>query len=165
MKAMRVILVLVYVLLVLLLLLGLLTTCFRSCNLPSLPERDVRNIGGNGDVKVTLQWDFYADIDLHVTDPAGEEIDYTNNSSRSGGELDVDNMDGGSGAAENIFWESNPPRGEYNVDLVYYAEKSNTPKEGTCRVTVLLKDQEPKVYEVHMSPNGDSRVHITSFTY
>jgi len=164
MKAMRVILVLVYVLLIILLLLGLLTTCFRSCSLPDLPERDVRNIGGNGDVKVTLQWDFYADIDLHVTDPAGEEIDYTNTSSRSGGELDVDNQDGGSGAAENVFWESNPPRGNYQVDLVYYAEKSSTPKEGTCRVTVLLKDQDAKVYEVHMSPESE-RVHVTDFTY
>ncbi|MBR1449345.1 MAG: hypothetical protein IJ588_11455 [Prevotella sp.] len=169
MKAMRIILVLVYVLLIILLLLGLLLNC-RGCSLPSLPDvpRNVMEIGGNGDLKVTLQWDFYADIDLHVVEPSGEEIDYTNKDSNSGGELDVDDTDGGRGAAENIFWRSNPPRGQYEVSLVYYAEKTSRPesqRHGDCKVTILLKDHEPQVFNVHMSPNNlHEKVPVTTIT-
>ncbi|MBQ8462682.1 MAG: hypothetical protein IJ544_01010 [Prevotella sp.] len=169
MKAMRIILVLVYVLLIILLLLGLLLNC-RGCSLPHLPDGpdDVLNIGGNGDLKVTLQWEFYADIDLHVVEPSGEEIDYTHKHSRSGGELDVDDTSGGRGSAENIFWQSNPPRGQYQVSLVYYAEKTSHPeneRHGDCKVTILLKDHQPQVFNIHMSPNNlRQAVPVTTIT-
>ena len=187
MKGMRIILVLVYVVLVILLLLGLLFNC-RGCSLldrttgdtdrTNVTEEtditevtddteDVINIGGTGNLKVTLQWRFYADIDLHVVEPSGEEIYYQHKTSGSGGELDVDDIDGGPGSAENIFWE-NPPKGQYTVALVYYAEKEDYPinqREGICHITIMQKDQEPRHYTQRLTPsNKNEVVWITNIT-
>ena len=66
--------------------------------------REARNTGQTGDLKVTLLWDFYGDIDLHVMQPNGIVINFSNpQDAATGGALDVDNRQGGKGAAENIF--------------------------------------------------------------
>lgn len=68
-------------------------------------------IASTGDVQITLIWNHDSDMDLHVIDPAGEEIYYANPTSDSGGELDVDAIpdEGEAGPhVENIFW---PPDG------------------------------------------------------
>ena len=166
MKWMRIILVLVYVILIILLLLGLLCTCIGNYNQED-EETEVTRIGGTGDLKVTLQWDFYADVDLHVIEPSGEEIYFQHSSSRTGGELDVDNTEGGPGSAENIFWET-PPHGQYIVALVYYAQKDGYPasqQQGNCTVTIMQKDRETRPYTKRLSPNNLSRaVSITTIT-
>ena len=82
---------------------------------------------GGGDIQVTLQWTGSADLDLHVADPAGEEIYYAHSSSQSGGLLDHDANAGCNGiqdddnAVENVFW---PPRsapvGDYLGWVVVY---------------------------------------------
>ena len=75
---------------------------------------------GGGDVQVTLRWTGPADLDLHVMDPAGEEIYYANAASASGGTLDHDANAGCNGpadddnAVENVFWPSGgAPAGSY----------------------------------------------------
>ncbi len=73
---------------------------------------------GTGDVRVTLTWDNAADIDLHVTDPRGEEIYFGNPQSASGGRLDVDanGLCADDPAVENVFWPTGrAPVGTYNV--------------------------------------------------
>ncbi|MBR3454168.1 MAG: hypothetical protein IKH26_02475 [Bacteroidaceae bacterium] len=115
--------------------------------------REAEQTGQSGNLKVTLRWDFAADIDLHVMQPNGKEIYYKYHKDNStGGKLDVDNRSGGTGAAENIFW-ANPPQGQYLVSLVYFkANKSRTiPQTGTCTVIVLQEGKEPKTYKVEMS--------------
>ncbi len=79
--------------------------------------------GGEGGVQVTLNWSANADIDLHVIDPAGDEVYFSNHPVSSGGDLDRDNQcsDFVLGKPENIFWE-NPPEGTYQVNVVYYAD-------------------------------------------
>ncbi len=75
---------------------------------------------GTGDVRVTLTWDTGADLDVHVTDPAGEEIFFGNRRSASGGELDVDANAGCSSgpAVENVFWPTGEaPTGVYRVSV------------------------------------------------
>lgn len=76
---------------------------------------------GTGDVKITLSFDRLHDLDLHVVEPNGEEISYTNDASATGGRLD---LDAGSlcmpsaANAENIFWPpSGAPAGEYVVSV------------------------------------------------
>lgn len=167
MKAMRIILVLTYIILVILLLLGLLFNTCRSCRMPSLPETttllppdeppvehevidEAQGVGQDGQLKITLLWDFYADVDLHVKEPGGTEIYFNHKHSTSGGFLDVDNTDGGQGSAENVFWE-NPPIGNYEVSLVYYKKGSQTPTGGNCKVVVFNKDQQPQVFTVPLS--------------
>ena len=82
--------------------------------------REARNTGQTGDLKVTLLWDFYGDIDLHVMQPTGFEIYYSHpQDAVTGGALDVDNREGGEGSAENIFWP-NPPKGKYQVYLHFF---------------------------------------------
>ncbi len=79
---------------------------------------------GTGDVQVTLSWDADSDVDLHVVDPAGEEIYYGHPNAASGGTLDLD-----SNAAcaldhvrnENITWPvGRGPRGHYTVRVDYW---------------------------------------------
>jgi len=91
---------------------------------------------GTGDVQITLTWRDSNDLDLHVVDPSGEEISYTNDMSESGGILDVDaNAGCGSTSAsprENVFWPpGTAPTGPYTVRVVYYSgcTEPNTPSQ------------------------------------
>jgi hypothetical protein len=73
---------------------------------------------GTGDIQVTLRWTSVDDLDLAVTDPAGQIVYYANPSVASGGQLDVDANAGcgesDSSPIENIFWPpSQAPQGQY----------------------------------------------------
>lgn len=74
---------------------------------------------GTGDVQITLQWNTNADLDLHVVDPYGEEINFSHRAAASGGQLDVDsNYPCGQNLyyVENVFWPSGrAPSGTYRV--------------------------------------------------
>jgi hypothetical protein len=121
----------------------------------------VDTIGGRGRLKVTLMWNFFGDIDLHVTQPGGVEIYFDHNQDPdTGGFLDVDNRVGGSQSAENIFWE-NPPKGEYKVELVYFKDSGKQPSEGTCRVVVLEEGKDPKIFDVYMSQLNERKLVTT----
>lgn len=75
---------------------------------------------GTGSLQVNLSWDTGGtDVDLHVIEPGGFEIYYSQKiSSTTGGELDRDDTDGF--GPENIFWE-NAPDGTYRVSVVYFS--------------------------------------------
>jgi hypothetical protein len=78
---------------------------------------------GTGDVQVTLTWQAEVDVDLYVTDPAGDTVYYGNRSVLSGGELDRDNMCGDFewGRPENVYWpQAGAPAGTYTVKVRYY---------------------------------------------
>ena len=112
--------------------------------------REAEQTGQSGNLKVTLLWDFNADIDLHVMQPDGLEVYYKFPLDPfTGGQLDVDNRRGGSGAAENIFW-ADPPSGQYKVSIVYFKAGKTTPKTGTCTVIVMQEGKEPKTFKVEM---------------
>ncbi|MBQ8656973.1 MAG: hypothetical protein IJ527_07995 [Prevotella sp.] len=118
--------------------------------------RQAEQVGNNGQLKITLLWDFLADIDLHVLQPNGNEIWFRNLKDVStGAQLDRDNKNGGQGAAENIYWQ-NPPRGAYKVALKYYGKSMSTGKleSGVCTVVVFQAGKQPKTYKVNMSQKG-----------
>lgn len=71
-----------------------------------------------GDLQFNLTWNTANDIDLHVIEPGGNEIDWTNTVSASGGELDVDDVSGY--GPENIFWAATVPAGTYSVFVENY---------------------------------------------
>lgn len=79
---------------------------------------------GSGDVQISVSWSGASDVDLRVTDPAGELIYFDNPSSASGGTLDLDSnasctIDGVN--SENIVWPAgHAPHGDYQVTLVYH---------------------------------------------
>ncbi|MDR1259042.1 MAG: hypothetical protein LBK65_07190 [Tannerellaceae bacterium] len=75
-------------------------------------------ISGFGEIKVTLTWDFVADVDLHVIEPSGHRIYFGDKYSLTGGFLDFDNTV--AYGPENIYWED-APEGTYEVYLDHYA--------------------------------------------
>lgn len=124
---------------------------------------EASEIGGNGDLKVTLLWDFPGDIDLHVEQPNGKQIYFMNkNDSQTGGSLDVDNRIGGAGSAENIFWE-NAPQGTYRVWIHYYGPSKNSGQtgSGTCNVVLMRKGQQARTFQTNMSSLGEKASIVT----
>lgn len=106
---------------------------------------------GTGDIQVTLRWTSVDDLDLAVTDPAGEVVAFFNPSVPSGGQLDVD-ANAGCGSSttspiENIFWPTGEaPTGNYSlsVNLFTRCEPSNTPIAFSVR---LLVQGETRTFE------------------
>lgn len=74
---------------------------------------------GTGDIYATLTWNKEADIDLWLIEPNGNKIYYGNSTSTSGGELDYDNTY--AYGPENIFYNTTPPSGKYEVWVHYYS--------------------------------------------
>ncbi len=134
------------------------------------PRRDeqqerARRVGANGKLKVTLLWDFYGDIDLHVTEPGGNKVWFKKRAnSATGANLDVDNRRGGRGAAENIAW-SNPRNGKYQVRLNYYSKSTlnNIAQAGQCTVVVFINGN-ARSYRVPMYRVGQNQV-VCNFSY
>ncbi len=119
-----------------------------------------RTIGNSGELKITLLWDFYADIDLHVLQPNGNKIYYSAKQDlQTGGALDVDNTAGGSGSAENIYW-SQPPQGNYDVFIHYFAKKG-IPETGECTVIVFQEGKDPVTYKTEMQTVNEQKHIVT----
>jgi hypothetical protein len=120
--------------------------------------------GGGGAVQVSLTWWSEVDLDLHLVDPSGEEIYFNHKTSASGGYLDVDDTDGGTPsnpAIENIYFESNAPRGTYTVDVVYYSGSG----AASFRVlTIIDGASSGEPYTGSLSSAGQE-VRVSSFTY
>ncbi|MFN8671439.1 MAG: hypothetical protein U0457_05045 [Candidatus Sericytochromatia bacterium] len=91
----------------------------------SIKEK-VKKQGGRveGDLRCSLSWFNYDDLDLHMKEPANYEIYYSNRGTRSpsGGTLDVD-MNAGSGSSRSA------------VENIVYPTKS-TMKEGIYKLQV-----------------------------
>lgn len=81
---------------------------------------------GTGDIQATLRWTTTDDLDLAVTDPAGETVAFYSPAITSGGQLDVDANAGcgeeNTSPIENIFWPpSQAPQGNYTVSVNLFA--------------------------------------------
>ena len=122
---------------------------------------------GAGDVQVSVAWDAPTDVDLHVTDPANEEIYFANTTSASGGTLDLD-----SNAAcsidninnENITWPiGGAPSGTYSVDLVYWS--ACTQPQSNYTVTIFVRGQPAQTFSGTLVTASTSiRIPIGTFT-
>jgi Ca-activated chloride channel family protein len=91
----------------------------------------------SGDVRVSLMWNNINDLDLHVIDPAGEEIFYGRKKSRSLGELDVDMnvSDFTTKPVENVYWPlGKAPSGHYRVFVQFYTDRERRPSPFTVEV-------------------------------
>lgn len=96
----------------------------------SIQER-VKSAGGSveGDMRVSLSWFNYDDLDIHMSEPNGSRIYYGNSRSSCGnGHLDID-MNAGSGrsreAVENIVFKngSRIANGRYKVQVHNFAKR------------------------------------------
>ena len=123
--------------------------------------------GGTGEVKVTLQWTNCADLDLWVTDPCGNTIDYSSSFATCNGkygQLDVDSNAGCSSLnctnpAENIYWVT-APSGTYTVKVDYYTPCSGSGSTSYTITTIVNGTR--KTYSRTISPYATDTV--TTFT-
>lgn len=126
---------------------------------PQPPMGDPRNYGGMGKLKITLLWDFYGDIDLHVVEPSGNTIFHRKKIGDTGGRLDIDRTTGGVGSAENIYWADVPPSGDYKVYLHFYRKSSNQePSSGICRVYVFKDGVQVGAYDKMMQTQNEKQL-------
>jgi len=88
----------------------------------ALEQRLEREGAKRGSVQISLLWDNWNDLDLHVITPSGEHIYHDNRNSSCGGELDIDmNFKPTSKTpVENIVWTKSPPPGVYRVGVRHY---------------------------------------------
>jgi hypothetical protein len=82
------------------------------------------------DLVVILSWDTQGtDVDLHVTDPAGEECSYERKRTQSGGTLDHDDTDG---LGPETFSLKHAAPGRFKIEVVYYS--GGAPTRCTLRI-------------------------------
>jgi hypothetical protein len=87
---------------------------------------EVCMVGQDGSPRFNLKFANNVDFDLHVIDPSGYEISYTNTTSPSGGTLDVD-MTSGPNGSENVYWiDGTAPSGVYTYWVHFYSGTDNS---------------------------------------
>ena len=130
-----------------------------------LMDRLAREGGKSGVVQISLAWDDYNDLDMHVFCPSGERIYFNNRKSECGGELDVDmNVRPKSKTPiENVVWTDFAPDGEYKIGVHFYRHHRKRRTKKTCqfRLRVVTYGQ-AKEYSGELT-HGDPMAMITSF--
>ena len=111
---------------------------------------------GSGEVQVSLTWNVESDVDLHVVDPAGDEIYWSHRMVDSGGELDLDSNAGCSIDGiknENITWSTeSAPSGTYIVRVNYW---SSCGVESTNYTVRINNGGETHVFEGTLTGRGN----------
>ena len=131
-----------------------------------IEQRLEREGGKTGEVQISLTWDDYNDLDLHIFCPSGERIYFNNKTSECGGELDVDmNVRPTSdNAVENVVWIENAPSGKYKVGVHFYKHHEKDGTTPTCefrlRATIHGESRDYSGSITH----GQAMQMVTSFT-
>ena len=120
----------------------------------------------SSDVQISLMWNNYNDLDLHVVCPSGERIHGGNKTSACGGELDVDaNVRAETRKPiENVFWEEGKaPAGRYQVYIHYYKKhKKRRSKDPTKFQVIVNEGGDPREYNGELSM-GDPIMLVAEF--
>ena len=121
----------------------------------NMDERLEREGGASGDVQISLAWDDYNDLDLHLFCPSGERIYFNNKKSECGGHLDVDmNVRPVSKTpVENVVWAGNAPLGTYKVGVHFYKHHRKRRTKRVCK------------YRLRVVTHGRSREYLGSIKY
>ena len=131
-----------------------------------IEDRVEREGGDSGVVQISLAWDDYNDLDLHVFCPSGERIYFNNRKSECGGELDVDmNVRPVSAQpVENVVWRSNAPLGSYKVGVHFYKHHRKKRSKRTTKYTLLVSTHgRTKAYKGSIK-YGSAMQMVTSYT-
>lgn len=110
-------------------------------------KRRIEEAGGQhegNEIRVSLIWEGYTDLDLHCITPRGEHISYNNKRGYCGGYLDLDmnGLDRNSKTpVENMRWSSMAKQGRYKFYVDNYSEKVNGYKGTPFRVELEVNGQ------------------------
>lgn len=120
-----------------------------------MDERLEREGGASGEVQISLAWDDYNDLDLHLFCPSGERIYFNNKKSECGGELDVDmNVRPVSKTpVENVVWRQNAPLGTYKVGVHFYKHHRKRRRKRLCK------------YRLRVLTHGKSKEYLGAIKY
>ena len=108
-----------------------------------LQDRLEREGARSGDVQISLMWDNYNDLDLHVLCPSGERIHGGNKKSECGGELDVDAnvRPETKKPVENVVWDDNTAQpGEYQVYVHHYKKHKKRRTKDPTKFKVIVNN-------------------------
>ena len=97
----------------------------------------------SGDVQISLMWDNYNDLDLHVVCPSGERIHGGNKTSECGGELDVDAnvRPETKKPVENVVWADETAQpGEYQVYVHHYKKHKKRRTKDPTKFKVIVNN-------------------------
>ena len=131
-----------------------------------LQARLAREGAQSSDVQISLMWNNYNDLDLHVVCPSGERIHGGNKKSDCGGELDVDaNVRAETRKpVENVFWEDgSAPAGKYQVYVHYYKKHNKRRSKDPTKFQIIANQGgDPQEFNVELSM-GDPIMLVTEF--
>lgn len=133
-------------------------------------KQKVKEAGGNvdADVRCSLHWFNYDDLDIHVIEPDGNEIYYSRkNSFKTNGQLDID-MNAGSGksrdAVENIFWkdEKRMINGKYTLNVHNFCKRETIDVGFECEIEY---NGESHKFEYGQMVKNNETVKVAEFWY
>jgi uncharacterized protein YfaP (DUF2135 family) len=120
---------------------------------------------GTGDLAITLTWHSSdgIDLDLYVVEPNGNEIDYGDPSSSTGGHLDIDNKCSNyvNGRPENIYWDT-APQGSYKIKVDWYRACGGSSETSTSYEVRVVNGSGSKTYTGTI--NEDETVDVATIT-
>ena len=96
-----------------------------------------------GDVQISLMWENFNDLDLHVVCPSGERIHGGNKKSECGGELDVDAnvRPETKKPVENVVWPGvTAPPGTYQVYVHHYKKHKKRRTKDPTKFKVIVNN-------------------------
>jgi hypothetical protein len=132
-----------------------------------LKERLEREGAKSSDVQISLIWNNFNDLDLHVVCPSGERIHGGNRNSKCNGELDVDAnvRPETKKPVENVVWpEGVAPGGTYRAYVHHYKKhKKRRAKDPTKFKVIVNSGGEVNEYKGALS-YGDPIMLIAEFT-
>ena len=121
----------------------------------------------SSDVQISLVWNNYNDLDLHVVCPSKERIHGGNKISKCNGELDVDaNVKPDTRKpVENVVWpEGKGPGGTYEVYVHHYKKHNKRRSRDPTKFQVIVNAAgEFKEYEGSLT-HGDPIMKVCEFT-
>ena len=121
----------------------------------NIDERLEREGGASGEVQISLAWDDFNDLDLHLFCPSGERIYFNNKKSECGGLLDVDmNVRPVSNTpVENVVWKGDAPLGTYKVGVHFYKHHRKRRTKRVCH------------YRLRVITHGRSKEYLGKIKY
>jgi len=132
----------------------------------NMDERLEREGGASGEVQISLAWDDYNDLDLHLFCPSGERIYFNNKKSECGGVLDVDmNVRPVSKTpVENVVWRRDAPLGTYKVGVHFYKHHRKRRTKRNCKFRLRVVTHGQSKEYLGAIKYGQAMQMVTSFS-
>jgi hypothetical protein len=119
-------------------------------------EHDV-DLARTDALRVTLAWETDAnDVDLHVVDPAGEEVYYSHRDSASGLQLYEDITQG---LGPEVIRTGRTTRGTYHVGVRYFAAGPMGISRG---VVIVMRDGNVDIHPFRLAKGGEDIRYVTA---